>query len=305
MKRQSKAPSYLRTVMVILALMLPALSLLPLGSLWLWERGYLLYWIAIALVLTVSTFLIELWLVSTPKHTAPDSISEQPSNDTGDQTMPDREAAAWAAVEALAATAVPSKFVNRDAFLDLGIQTIEAVAKCMHPTDSNPLWRFTVPEALALVERVSHELRPFVVDNIPLGDQMTVGQVMKIYRWRSVFDVAEKAYDLWRIVRLINPVTAVASEAREHLTKNLYSGVRDQLAHRMIGGYVREVGRAAIDLYSGRLRVIEVTPLPAAAPGEAPPAPSWTWKKLWSQTKGGVGATTRGVTRSARRDAKK
>ena len=305
MKRPAKAPSYLRTLMVVLALMLPALSLLPLGSLWLWERGYLLYWIAIALVITVSTFLIELWLVSAPQQPAQETPRAEPHKSAGDQSLPDREKAAWAAVEALAAAAVPSKFVNRDAFLDLGIQTIEAVAKCMHPTDSNPLWRFTVPEALALVERVSHELRPFVVDNIPLGDQMTVGQVMKIYRWRSVFDVAEKAYDLWRIVRLINPVTAVASEARERLTKNLYSGVRDQLAHRLIGGYVREVGRAAIDLYSGRLRVIDVAPLPASDGTTPKPPPSWTWKKLWSQTKGGVGATTREVTRTPRRDTKK
>ena len=305
MKRPSKAPSYLRTAMVVLALMLPALSLLPLGSLWLWERGYLLYWIAIAFVITVSTFLIELWLVSAPQQPVQDTLRAEPHNPAGDQILPDREEAAWAAVEALAAAAVPSKFVNRDAFLDLGIQTIEAVAKCMHPTDSNPLWRFTVPEALALVERVSHELRPFVVDNIPLGDQMTVGQVMKIYRWRSVFDVAEKAYDLWRIVRLINPVTAVASEARERLTKNLYSGVRDQLAHRLIGGYVREVGRAAIDLYSGRLRVIEIAPLPTSDGTTPKPPPSWTWKKLWSQTKGGVGATTREVTRTPRRDTKK
>ncbi len=297
--------------MVILALMLPALSLLPLGSLWLWERGYLLYWIASAFVITVSTFLIELWLVSTPQMSVPDRKNSKLQNATGDQGIPDREDAAWAAVEALAAATIPSKFVTRDAFLDLGIQTIEAVAKCMHPTDSNPLWRFTVPEALALVERVSHELRPFVIDNIPLGDQMTVGQVMKVYRWRSAFDVAEKAYDLWRIVRLVNPVTAVASEARERLTKNLYSGVRDQLAHRLIGGYVREVGRAAIDLYSGRLRVIDVAPLPAATTGtaatsgEPPRPPSWTWKKLWSQTRGGVGATARGVTRTVRRDPKK
>jgi uncharacterized protein len=57
------------------------------------------------------------------------------------------------------------------------------------------------------------------------------------------------------VIRMLNPVTAVANEARERLTKKLYSGVRDQFAQRLTEGYVREIGRAAIDLYGGRLRV--------------------------------------------------
>lgn len=125
----------------------------------------------------------------------------------------------------------------------------------MHPAEKDPLWNFTVPEALALVEHVSRELRPLVVDNIPLGDRLTVAQVMRIYRWRSVIDVAEKAYDVWRVVRLVNPVAAVTNEARERLTKKLYSSVRSELETRLTHGYITEVGRAAIELYSGRLRL--------------------------------------------------
>ncbi|MFA5899769.1 MAG: GTPase, partial [Hyphomicrobium sp.] len=69
--------------------------------------------------------------------------------------------------------------------------------------------------------------------------------------------MAEKAYDIWRLIRLANPVTAAAQEAREQLTKHLYANVRDQLARQLASAYVREVGRAAIDLYGGRLRVSE------------------------------------------------
>ena len=119
------------------------------------------------------------------------------------------------------------------------------------------MWKFTIPEALALVERVSADLRPFVIDNIPLGDQLTVGQVLKIYGWRSAIGMAEKAYDIWRLIRLVNPVTAAAQEAREQITKHLYANVRDQMARQLAGAYVREVGRAAIDLYGGRLRVTQ------------------------------------------------
>ena len=289
--------------MVSLALLVPLLSLVPLGSLWLWERGYLLYWIGAAFVVTIVTLLIELTLLPSPRSSQQEPVDHHLSMNPADAADPVREAAAWDAVEALVAAADPTKFVTRDAFIDLGVQTIEAVARSMHPLDKDPLWRFTVPEALALVEHVSRELRPFVVDNIPLGDQLTVGQVMKIYQWRNVFGVAEHAYDVWRIVRLLNPATAVASEAREQLTKKLYSGLRNELGHRLIGGYVREVGRAAIALYSGRMHS---SALPPAEP--APPASkvkrSWTWKKLWSQTKGAGGTATRIVSRGKRKPPK-
>ena len=42
---KGRAFLYLRGAMIFLALLLPMISLLPLGWLWLWERGYALYWL--------------------------------------------------------------------------------------------------------------------------------------------------------------------------------------------------------------------------------------------------------------------
>ncbi len=248
------ATTYLRAVMIGLALFLPVLSLIPLGSLWLWEKGYLLIWVITALVLSVSCYLIELWLVrrsSAPPHEGVPAAKPPTENDV----WTPREATAWTAVEQLASQTDPALLTNRDAIVDLGLRTIETVTRAIHPDDKDPLWRFTVPEALALVERVARDLRPFVADSIPLGDQLTVAQVIKIYRWRSAVDVVSQAYDLWRLVRLLNPAAAISTEARERLTRKLYSSLRDELAGRLTREYVREVGRAAIDLYGGRLRV--------------------------------------------------
>jgi uncharacterized protein len=294
MKSKTKGNGYLRTAMVAVALFLPVLSLIPLGSLWLWQKGYLLYWIGGALVVSGGSFLLELWLVRGNR--AADAATGPVAGT--EQSWTPQETAAWAAVDALAAATDPTLLASREALLDLALRTIETVARCIHPEDRDPLWRFTVPEVLTLVERVSRDLRPFVAENIPLGDQLTVGQVIRVYRWRGALDVAEKAYDLWRIVRLINPVAAVANEARERLSKKLYSGVRDQVARRLSEGYVREVGRAAIDLYGGRLRVpasavavddapkdggVPSAPEVAGVPARKSPAPGWTWKKLGSQ----------------------
>jgi predicted GTPase len=240
--------------MIFLALLLPLLSLLPLGWLWLWQKGYALYWLAAAFGVGALAYGLQALAL---RKTADEATVEGPTQD-GDAADPGwtaRERAAWAAVERLAANVRPSELTDRDKVLNLGLRTIETVARHIHPQDRNPLWKFTLPEALALIERVSADLRPFVIDNIPLGDQLTVGQALKIYRWRSAIGLAEKAYDIWRLVRLINPVTAAAQEAREQITKHLYATVRDELANRLARGYVREVGRAAIDLYGGRLKV--------------------------------------------------
>jgi predicted GTPase len=98
-------------------------------------------------------------------------------------------------------------------------------------------------------------MRPLIADSIPLGDQLTVAQVMKLYHWRSAIDMATRAYDLWRIVRLFNPLSAATHELREQFSKKMYELGKDALARRLGRVYVREVGRAALDLYGGRLRV--------------------------------------------------
>ncbi len=256
---KGKASLYLRGAMIFLALLLPMVSLMPLGWLWLWERGYALYWLAAAFTLAMLGYAAQ---AITLRRTLREAPAAAESDDAADKVAPDpswtaREQAAWAAVEAIAAGVRPAELTDRDRVLNLGMRTIEAVARQIHPQDRNPLWKFTIPEALALIERVSADLRPFVIDNIPLGDQLTVGQVLKIYGWRSAIGMAEKAYDIWRLIRLVNPVTAAAQEAREQITKHLYANVRDQLARQLARAYVREVGRAAIDLYGGRLRVTQ------------------------------------------------
>ena len=45
--------------MIFLALLLPMMSLLPLGWLWLWERGYALYWLAAAFSLSVIAYTVQ------------------------------------------------------------------------------------------------------------------------------------------------------------------------------------------------------------------------------------------------------
>ena len=43
-RKRGRSEQIVRGAIITLGLLLPTLTLLPLGSLWLWERGLLLYW---------------------------------------------------------------------------------------------------------------------------------------------------------------------------------------------------------------------------------------------------------------------
>src|SRR5258705_3429192 len=243
---------YPRWAMLIVALLLPAASLLPLGSLWLWQHGYILYW-AVGLCLAVAAvYYLQERLID--PGVAP-AVAAEVDPDPGDSGWTPRQAQAWDDVMRLASQVAPERLTSRDALLGLGLETVEVVAKRLHPQRGDPLFEFTLPEVLAVIERASGKLRRFVVTSFPLGDRVTVAQFMWLYRWRGALDLVEKGYDLWRVVRLLHPVAAVTQELRERFTRQIYEMGREHLARRIARAFVKEVGRAAIDLYGGNLRV--------------------------------------------------
>jgi len=253
MTPRRRASFYLRGTMLAVAFLLPTLSLVVFGSIWLWQNGYLIHWALAACVLTAVIYTAQLLsLRRFEKRTAPPPSEPEAQPDPSWTPL---EQAAWNDVVEISRSIIPSELDSSQAVLDLGRRTVEAVARRMHPDEDNPLLRFTVPEALALVERVSGKLRPFFRDNVPLGDQITVGQFIKLYEWRTVIDYAERAYDLWRVIRMLNPVSAATHEIREQFSRRMYEIGREHIIRKLAERYVEEVGRAAIDLYSGRLRV--------------------------------------------------
>ncbi|MGQ0673684.1 MAG: GTP-binding protein HSR1 [Hyphomicrobium sp.] len=277
-----------RIVVASTSILLPALTLLPLGSLWLWEHGYVLHWAFGAFVLTMLGLLLQWWLLREPASDVVLAGSPSPQLLNG-AAGASREAQARAKLDAYVSSLTPEKVRGSDAMRNLAVSTIQLVAREMHPGEADPHWKFTVPEALLLTERVAARLRPIVIDNVPLGDQLTVRQVLRLYEWRGAVDLAERAYDIWRIVRLINPAAAITQEARERLTRRLYASLKDEFTVRIGQGYVRELGSAAIDLYSGRLRVGQQGEAVTSAVG-AVSEPSvvdapFTWSRLGTQAK--------------------
>jgi predicted GTPase len=247
-------------ILIAIGLSIPALSLIPLGSIWLWQNGLLLYWTAFALITVGLVYLVQRRVLPPREEMVSRPQAEaSPSNDIADEALREGwsplEEQAWADVKALAARTDPDLITSPDALLKVGQDAITIVAKRVHAGRKDPLWQFTAPEALAIVERVSRRLRQFTLESVPFGDRLTIAQGLTLYRWRDTLDWAERAYDIWRVVRLANPATAAANEAREQLSKAMMEWGRDAISRRLTEVYVLEVGRAAIDLYGGRLRV--------------------------------------------------
>lgn len=284
----------LRGIMLGLAIFLPVLTLIPLGSLWLWQNGYLLYWVIGALATSGLLYAFE-------ARALPRRLKSAPVGGPTDPSDSPAEAAARIAVARLASDIDPSLVQSRADLAALAVRTIEIVAREIHPTDKTPVWNFTVPEILLLTEQVAARLRPIVVETIPLGEQLTVGQALRLYEWRSAVGLAERAYDVWRLLRIVNPIAAVTQEARERITKQIVTSVRDDLTKRVLGIFVTEIGDAAIDLYGGRLRPGDLSraarPVDEGRPASEPtPAASrpgrlsriWREAKKVTKTAGGL-----------------
>src|SRR4030081_2245013 len=99
-RRKPPALFYVRGAMIFLALLLPLLSLVPLGWLWLWQHGYALYWLAAAFTISLIAHLVQyLALRGGWRSTA---LTDDAAPTPGDPGWTAREQAAWAAVEAIA-----------------------------------------------------------------------------------------------------------------------------------------------------------------------------------------------------------
>lgn len=251
----------LRLALLLSIVLLPTLTLVPLGSVWLWQNGLIVPWVIGAFAFTTALYALASSRLMAGRIVVTPEVRPEASGVTP------KESAAWAAVDRLAADFEPAAIASRSDLLDLAVKTIEAVAREFHPDDKTPVWNFTVPELLLVTERVSNRLRPLFIDNVPLGEHLKVGQMIRLYELRSVVGVAEGVYDLWRLVRAVNPLTAITQEARERVTKHVLTSLRDDLTRRIVRMMVTEVGSAAIALYSGRLRVAQsAEPVAETAP---------------------------------------
>lgn len=246
-------------MLLFLTVALPWLSLLVLGAVWLWQGGHVWVWAIAAALLSLLAWPL---FRSVQRRRANEetrlALGDTPEPSRGGNVV-ERERAASAEVNAIAAATAPFSFTEMEPLVTSACKTVEVVARHFHPKESTPWAQFTLPEVLLLTERVSRDLREEVLRSIPGARHITLSRVLsfkrQIDRYGPIARTAWRVgYGVWRLVRVpLNPVQAVAQEFSRVFNDKTVGTLSYSVRASVTRKFVREVGRAAIDLYSRRL----------------------------------------------------
>lgn len=237
-------------------LALPLTLSSALGFVWLYERGWLL-WFALA---TAGFYaVLRLGLAVTRWHSTRRS-DPQIRDIGGPEADPD-----WSGTERAAFERAQDRINARlvvplpwDALPAEALAVVEAIANDLSNGQRSAL-DFSVPEALMLIDRVALRYRAFLLHHVPYSDRLSVRAMHWVWRKQ---DSAQAAWDTgflaWRGVRLLmNPAAGLLREAERLLATGLQSRLTDHFRRDTQVILLEEAAQAAIDLYSGRLKFTE------------------------------------------------
>jgi predicted GTPase len=247
---------YWPETLLVLALALPWLSLLVLGLLWLWQGGHVWRWAIAAAALGLMA-----WPMARLVRRRANAEARLALGDLAEPSRSWSSAAhdAWTDVLALADATPPFSFIELDPLLARARDTVDAVARRLHPEAHTAWAQFSLPEVLLLTERLCRELRREALKHIPGIRTLRLSHILWAQLQNERYGATAKTgwrlgYGLWRTIRLaLNPLQAAGQETSGALVEKAASVLSYRLRAYATRLLVLEVGRAAIDLYSGRL----------------------------------------------------
>lgn len=249
-------------VVLALILLLPLLVAAGLGFVWLWERGWLLAYVAGCAGFLVLVRLAR-WLAA--RRIAPAPIPGPPP--APDWSEAERAAYARAQARIREGLAAPLPW---DALLPRAVAVVEGVAADLSGGRRGVL-DFTAPEALLLAERLAGRYRRILLRQVPFADRLSVQALWWVWQRKdSARAVAQGGWTVWRGVRLVlNPATALLREVEGRLAAALQDRLGSAVTVELQVRLLDEAALAAIDLYSGRLRFTEAELAATRLPDEA------------------------------------
>jgi predicted GTPase len=249
-----------REALLALLVTLPWLSLLALGVVWLWQGGHVLAWAAAAAILALLAWPLRRAVRRRANEEARVAFGELAEPSRGWHTV---EREAWAQVLAIADATAPLSFTETDPLIAIARQTVEAVARHFHPDAQAPWAQFSLPEVLLLAERLCRDVRHEALRHIPGVRAIRLSHMLWAHRQTDRYGARARTgwrlgFNLWRLVRAgLNPLQAAVQETKELLMDQTHGILSHRLRAYATRLLVLEIGRAAIDLYSGRLALSE------------------------------------------------
>ena len=182
----------------------------------------------------------------------------------GDVAEPSRgwtgvENDAWNDVLKMADETAPFAFTDIEPFVSRGVATIEAVARRLHPQAGTAWAQFSLPEVLLLAERLARDIRREALRHIPGVRTIRLSHLLWVQRQTEQYGPTAETgwrvgFGLWRVARAaLHPIQAAGQETSGLFVEKTATVLSYRLRAYATRLFVLEVGRAAIELYSGRL----------------------------------------------------
>jgi uncharacterized protein len=260
MRTQRTLRDYWPELLLVLCVALPWLSLLGLGMLWLWQGHHVWVWAIAAAIIGLPAIPLARLIRKRANAQARIALRDvaEPSrgwNAAGQE--------AWAQVLAIADATSPFSFTETEPLVASARETIEAVARRFHPQTQNAWARFSLPEVLLLAERLCRDVRREALRHVPGVRTARLSDLLWLKRQHERHGALAQTglrigYAVWRVIRAaINPLQAAGSETSSLLVDRAASVLSYRLRAYVTRLLILEVGRASIELYSGRLALSE------------------------------------------------
>ncbi|MGI9212877.1 MAG: GTPase family protein [Methylococcaceae bacterium] len=238
-------------ILVFILWITPILVLAAVGGYWVYHHADFRDWLVIGPVSMLIGLAIALRLRK--RYDAQFGLASTLSEDALDSPL-DRQARNAVNLLAVNQLAVPDSalgFEYLEEWLALGRKTIAVVAALYKPDSKNPELEIPSTWVLLITERVTHDLRELLQNNIPFSDMLTLNDGLTLYKWKDRLQDAAFLVPLTRF--LLNPSAGLAAFASGSAQTGITNTILPQIKRSLINSFILKVGHYAILLYSGRL----------------------------------------------------
>jgi uncharacterized protein len=228
----------------------PVLAYIGFGTLWLYERGWLIVagttWIAAGITFT---WLAARWTKSR-RELLPPIDWDAPL------TFAKIDRDAWALVEReadLGDTVSLESLTEFDLYIETGRRLAVTLADHYHPLSTDPIENVPLVDMLTALELAAEDLRQ-LCRQVPGGDMITPSH------WKKAVQVAgyiQRANDIYSyLLPIFSPVTGlVRLSTQEWMVKPAWKDMQQNLLRWFFRAFVNRLGVHLIELYSGRLAI--------------------------------------------------
>ena len=237
----------------VLVFAAPFIVLMLVGVLWLFQNNWLIPWLA-SLGFVIVLLLIHRIILGRARRNRKRRDTPALENVEENQEWTDHEREIYRATcdDIETKTNEPAPWPEMQ---DRAMDVVKGVANRFSDS-SNGVLNFTVPEALLLTERAASRYRKVIRDNIPLSDSVSVGTLFLVWEHGDEIKGGLSILDkVRRTVRAIaDPHVAVIREIEGWISGDHWNYVGVQFQLELQRRLLQEIARAAVDLYSGRLK---------------------------------------------------